>query len=250
MKLLAPLAIVTMLATCFVARAETYLPDVESRQTEFRGRLVDAVTGHPIDGAVIVANWDMVFPSSLPNAEERWKLLSVYETLTDSEGTFAISNLGVAGPPAGWRKAPDAYPRFMALKPGYAIRYGNQSFWHSRHDSLGPPLATPEVLERYANENGIVVVLYDYGSDPNVGSGYRPSPLQYAQSAAAYLKSNVDRVDLSHNGVDARRAIRDQIRAFVVVDRELTRLSARKILWDHGEIGRAIEQARREGIGQ
>ena len=86
----------------------------------FRGRVVDADTKEPIEGAVVVAEW--MTEHDTPTATHT-DLKDVKECLTDKKGTWSIRG------PRGWAKEPISYsslfipytkePEFIVFKPGY-----------------------------------------------------------------------------------------------------------------------------------
>jgi hypothetical protein len=122
-RLVRPIALVLTTACC----APSYLREVDVPAVDFHGRIVDGTTGQPIEGAIVVATWNMYALSVLPEHGPKTTLQDVTETVTDAQGKFVIPNLGVNSPPLGWRPAPGAYPRFMAFKSGYATRFWNQN---------------------------------------------------------------------------------------------------------------------------
>jgi len=59
-----------------------------SHYRDIAGKVIDGVTGKPIEGAVVVAQWTK--PRGIPGLQYR-NLHKVTETLTDKEGAFSIS---------------------------------------------------------------------------------------------------------------------------------------------------------------
>jgi hypothetical protein len=88
----------------------------------YQGRVIDADTKEPIEGAVVVAVWDEI-RSVLPSTESRHK--DVKETLTDKEGRWSI--VGPEGEynqmSGGLRSVTGIFvvedPTFIVFKPGY-----------------------------------------------------------------------------------------------------------------------------------
>ena len=90
----------------------------------FRGRVIDADTKEPIEGAVVVASWYK--ESWIPLGENLVKLKDVKETLTDKNGQWSIrgpSGSGVNSLFYGFAVAGIFYhtrePGFIIFKPGY-----------------------------------------------------------------------------------------------------------------------------------
>ncbi len=140
------------MALCACA-AVTAQPDPRAA---IAGRVVDAATGAPIEGAVVIATWRAEVPPT-PGAiamgiavgghggAER-RTAYVAEALTDREGRFAI--------PA-WSAAEQWYPgsltsaspsiRFLA--PGYAPASATLGSWIAGHGSeLEPGIRGPRVM--------------------------------------------------------------------------------------------------------
>jgi hypothetical protein len=88
----------------------------------FSGKVIDADTGEPIEGAVVVASWIEAWPGI---AGEGSRLKDVKETLTDKSGSWSITG------PKGQMNDEHPYlslllglhytrePEFIIFKPGY-----------------------------------------------------------------------------------------------------------------------------------
>ncbi|OPY89113.1 MAG: hypothetical protein A4E71_00075 [Smithella sp. PtaU1.Bin162] len=85
---------------------------------EFRGRVIDAETKQPIEGAVVVIlydKWPLIGGPGGPNSY----IYKAKETLTDSKGEFhfpPVKSFSLANSDAG--------VRFIFYKPGYMASYG------------------------------------------------------------------------------------------------------------------------------
>ncbi len=86
----------------------------------YRGRVVDAETKQPLEGAVILALWDQDKVSPLSFSSVRY---AVRETVTDADGRFVVDAKAVE------EHAPrrTLHPYFAAFLPGYAA-YGTSGF--------------------------------------------------------------------------------------------------------------------------
>jgi hypothetical protein len=85
---------------------------------EFRGRVIDADTKQPIEGAVVVVlydKWPIISGPSGPNSY----IFHAKETLTDSKGDFYIPSFSSLT-----LSRMDAGIRFIFYKPGYMADYG------------------------------------------------------------------------------------------------------------------------------
>jgi len=83
---------------------------------ETRARIVDEVTGQPIEGAVVVAQWIL---ASIP---ERGPLLHIAESVTDKNGEFVI--------PAWGPKPRRPFTFLKAFSPELLIfKHGYQPLW-------------------------------------------------------------------------------------------------------------------------
>jgi len=108
----------------------------------YRGRVLDAETKQPIEGAAVMAVWWKRSPAPHP-------IISLYdaqETLTDANGNFTIPGIvgGSLNPLAKIRE-----PLFTIFKPGYAA-YGGWSI---------KPISLPDTVQLYEEEGRTVVAL-------------------------------------------------------------------------------------------
>jgi len=100
------------------------IPQVSAGNKTFSGRVIDADTGEPIEGAVVVVYWYSERPSILGDNTE---LEDVKETLTDKNGNWTIvGKKGRSSPPVPFfiilgvttfRYTKE--PEFIIFKPGY-----------------------------------------------------------------------------------------------------------------------------------
>lgn len=103
-------ALVALLGQAAPARLEP--PYLERPEGPYRGRVVDSITGEPIEGAGVLVYWQ----NEDPRYEGQEDLLAARETLTDARGEFLVDASAVERdlPP---RTFP---PRILIYKPGYA----------------------------------------------------------------------------------------------------------------------------------
>lgn len=102
-------ALLALLGQAAPARPEP--PYLERPEGPYRGRVIDSVTGAPIEGAGVLVYWQ----NEDPRYEGQEDLLAVRETLTDARGEFLVDAPDVerSRPP---RTLP---PRILIYKPGY-----------------------------------------------------------------------------------------------------------------------------------
>lgn len=100
------------LARCLVAREpERFL---KGPPRPYRGKVVDAETGAPIAGAVVIAVWEREFTGAGGRLHEFY---DAQEVLTDQAGEFVLDPTEIEG------RAPfnALHPEFRIYKPGYGF---------------------------------------------------------------------------------------------------------------------------------
>lgn len=104
----------TVLVAPLAACAST-LPPTTYKSEPAEAWVVDAVTGKPVEGAVVVAYWEM----SVHGQKVSDDLYSpkIIETVTDSKGHFAIPGWGPEEVCCGFMEPND--PGVLIFKPGY-----------------------------------------------------------------------------------------------------------------------------------
>ena len=80
---------------------------------EFKGKVIDAETKEPIDGAVVVVTYSNHIFRFMP--ESGSFIFDVREALTDKEGDFYIPSYTTVIDPLAWEE----WARFIIFKPGY-----------------------------------------------------------------------------------------------------------------------------------
>lgn len=78
----------------------------------FKGKVIDAETKEPIEGAVVVVAYDKKI---ITGPESNSITMDVRETLTDKEGIFYIPSYTTIIQPLSWEDT----ARFIIFKPGY-----------------------------------------------------------------------------------------------------------------------------------
>lgn len=112
------------------------------------GWVVDAETGKPLEGVIIVANWELRggFEGSTPLGN-----LNVLETVTDASGRYSFpawgprigrGHLGVNSPGL-WLFKPGYRPAGISGNPYYHTMGTSSSFYHGKTLKLEPFRGTP-----------------------------------------------------------------------------------------------------------
>jgi len=127
-----------------------------------QGRVVDAETNAPIEGAVVIADWKL-YSGGYGHGDRRNSLL-IEQTLTDTDGKFRFDKWGPKTRPA-WEVL-DKAPIIVVLKAGYD--YQNlwndeasnsilrSSYWDGKTVSLRRSVRKP--VERMANWNLLLFI--------------------------------------------------------------------------------------------
>ena len=104
------------LALAFLGTQQIYYSD-----GPWSGRIMDAETKRPIEGAVVVAMWDKIYPTIVISYSS---FFDASETLTDSTGNFVIPAFKAINftPFTRIRR-----PTFEIFKPGYSTAYTSDS---------------------------------------------------------------------------------------------------------------------------
>ena len=122
--------------------------DVNACSEAYHGRAVDAVTGQPIQGAVIVVEWTK---KAIVAMDGPMHVHKIVEGLTDAGGNFTVE--ACAG--IDWNPVTfvNGHPLITIFEPGY-------SPWPLRSDPL-----EPQDFERMLREGGTVKLLRPNGSE-------------------------------------------------------------------------------------
>jgi len=155
--------------------AETVRPDPRA---EIGGRVIDAVTGAPIEGAVIVATWRIELPPS-PAAialgvaigghggSER-RTAYIAEALTDRDGRFSIPAWTAARQWHAGALTSDS-PSIAFFKPGFSPAGATLSGWNGGKSEHEAGLRGPRTMALYAQ-----------GKKPKPDPGFTTSGLAVA----------------------------------------------------------------------
>lgn len=109
-KCLAGFIIGVLLSICIVTPSHAWLI---YHKPEFKGKVIDAETKEPIEGAVVVVVYSKSAFRFDPHTISI--IVEVKETLTDKEGNFSIPSYTTIIDPL----ARESHARFIIFKPGY-----------------------------------------------------------------------------------------------------------------------------------
>ena len=234
-----------MLAVClsvFVSLAEGAEPPTTYSGAAFGGRIVDGETGQPLEGAAVVARWQLYRAHNFMNivGSTEYRVLHVAESVTDAGGFYRIPAWGPIVRPAGWEIEGEEAPLVMAFKPGYGpdsmangIWVSPEGYYRDRYQGFNPRDA--EI--RRSQNDGKDIALYKYGRrpeeptgviDPSVKRTPEMKIREKVNNFAFYLEDNVDNADEEERGDSPKKleAIRAQRQAILMVEQELQRLYA------------------------
>jgi hypothetical protein len=114
MKTIYTLTIIILVMVCSTVCHASWLI---YHKPEYRGRVVDIDTGQPIEGAVVIANYQK--ETLAPPVEPQSSTIHVKETLTDKDGYFFFPSYSTMVQPFSW----EYDVSFLIFKPGY-LCYG------------------------------------------------------------------------------------------------------------------------------
>jgi len=219
------------------------------------GRVVDAATGKPLEGAVVVADWTLWHRGLLVSGD-RTRRLWVAEAITDAQGRYQVPGWGPIERPFGWDMHPLGVddPNIAVFAPGYEPEF----FINSNGAEGMPPFNPPEARLRRSFWDGRDLRLYRYGtidrnagrnlgSDPSVKSTPETRALARLESFASHLERNVHEADGRDEPNDSprrREFMERQRTAFLLADDALRQFTGKPRIWSWG-INDFVTQLRR-----
>lgn len=227
----------------------------------FGGRIVDGETGQPLEGAVVVARWQLYRAHNFMDivGSTEFRLLHVVEAITDAGGFYRIPTWGPIMRPVGWEVQGEEDPLIMAFKPGYGPDSVGNGIWVSAevYNRDGYQGFNPRDAKIRRSENdGKDIVLYKYGKHPKEPTGVidpsakRTPEMEIRENVgnfAFYLEDNVGNADEEERGDSPKKleAIRAQRQAILMVEQELQRLYAPQRYTS--QLGIILQEIVREG---
>jgi len=112
----------------------------------YKGRVIDAETKKPLEGAVVLAVWQRV---SAGVVQKAYGFLDAEEVLTDSNGRFVVGK----DAPASW------IPGTWVHGPDITIFYPGYGFYPRYHASPPMPLGGTEMLLKLMEKEELVIEL-------------------------------------------------------------------------------------------
>jgi len=211
-----------------------WIPDVPDHVGDFRGRVIDGISGQPISGVVVVTYWEMLDELPVPRVVGRGRLFDAADAMTDEDGQFVIPDLGKSDPPLTWKRDPTAYPRLWFYKTGYDYLALARGTWDSGTDPIrGEPLNPPELQRAHDASKGKLVVLYPNGRQPKHTwdqPARTASSADVAIAAASYLSGILWLVQ-DHSPSEERRMATKLARGISIVDTDIFRLTGKRHTW-------------------
>lgn len=239
-------------AFSFAVMAGENLPAAYSG-AKIAGRIVDKETGEPIEGAVVVASWQVyrieqtrLKLSTVPKTN---KLFYIAEALTDAQGRYVIPAWEPIERTGEWRISPYFDPVLAIFKPGYDPEYRNNVAWQKGSETGPPYNAASASLLRFV-DNGMEIGLCRYGhckSEPLPQEAHvaktQPPEIQGMLKVFAFAMHLQDNVRISDErifegvmppGMFQRHldTFLKQQNAIRLVDEEALRLTSRPFQWD------------------
>jgi len=206
-----------------------------------RGRIVDAATGEPLAGAVIVAAWVIspTFHENLHGAT-KFKLIHLVETISDDAGIYLVPAWGPIERPASWEKYRSDDPTMSVFKPGFEPVFPLNVTYQTK-EQTGPPFNSSEVAVLRSAYDGKDIALFRYGKGYKDWQLRNPGPnsIQLTpesftagllENYASSLARNADRADydaIQSHSPARLNAMRLQRRAVLLVDEELRKFGSR-----------------------
>ena len=193
---------------------------------EVKGRVVDAETGAPVEGAVVEAAWNVrhvAWAPILGSAHSGTpKIIRVAEALTDQDGRFAVA--GRPEVPGGWERDALAFPLIWFFKPGYEPDRRGPGGFLTGVDAYREPLNPPKLFVPYTNEEGAVIALHRRGANEKA--------LDKLASMASFLDGNLMFAEgLGPQGGATLDNMAAERRALLMVDAEIRKLAGRPHWW-------------------
>lgn len=208
-----------------------------------RGQVVDAETGAPIAGAVVVAAWTVRRAPLLPGLtaahSSRFRCVHVVERVTGADGRFDVPD--VPEIPAGWEKDRRGFPMIWIFHPGFEPEWRDPGRLRTGLDTYREPLNPPALGKPYTEEKGALVALYRHGRAPIPSKeadwpvhrrGAREKALDKLTQMAAFLESNVAfAADMDPHNAATLENMRAERTALRLVDEEIRGLGAEPPDW-------------------
>ena len=199
------------------------------------GRVVDAATGTPLAGAVVVAAWSIHRLLYLSGDEIRQ--LEVQEVLTDTEGRYRLPGWGPIARPAAWGMLGGNDPRIAVFKPGYEP----EIFLNSQPGPITMEFNKPDASLRLSLWDGKDLAVQRYGAidrrsptvvDPGVGAhSPQAQSLTKLYRFAAFLEDNIrgaeDSADAPASSERRMLFMQRQREALLMTDDALRELTGR-----------------------
>lgn len=124
------------------------------------GRVLDARTGAPLEGAVVLATWKISGCCATVQAPARQRVVAVSEALTDAQGKYRIEAWGPIDRPLGYERVAGFDPMISVFKPQYEPAPLMNVSWQS-----GSPINDFATSTLQSIHDGQDIRLMPYGED-------------------------------------------------------------------------------------
>ena len=153
----------------------------------FKGRVIDAGTKEPIEGAVVVT---VYWKKTAGPAESYESIINVRETLTNKDGEFSIPSYTTVIQPLSWTSRVD----FIIFKPGYGRFPDGQVYpprdWLMRASFSDPYLGFWE--EFFGGETGVAKEISV--TEMKVGAEWRKEKVVFGLVELPRLRTREERL--------------------------------------------------------
>jgi hypothetical protein len=157
----------------------------DARSEDYHGQVVDAETGKPIQGAVVLAEWHKKPRISMSDINY---FHNARETVTDGEGKFSLDS----SPGIDWNPLTyvDQAPYIVVFYPSY------RPFTDAYPEDIGVKGGMKEIADAF--ERGVVVKLKELRSEKELRKftskgGFGPIMAPYAEISNLFRLFNIQR---------------------------------------------------------
>jgi hypothetical protein len=130
---------------------------------EISGRVIDAKTGEAIEGAVIVASWQIFEPSFFHAGAVA--TFHAGEAVSGKDETYTVPSWDSIPRPFGWEMEGGEDPVLYIFKPGYESEVKGNVKWRTAVQT-GPPFNARSASVRRSVHDGKDIAMYTLGTKP------------------------------------------------------------------------------------
>ncbi len=198
---------------------------------EINGRVIDVKTGEAIEGAVIVASWQIFEPTFFHAGAVA--TFHAGEAVSGKDGTYIVPCWGPIRQPFGWEMDGGQDPVLYIFKPGYESEVNGNVKWRTAVQT-GPPFYARSASVRRSVHDGQDIALYTLGTKPRrqyvKDPSLKPPPIE-ERTITRFKRHLGSIVFFSKNREETRNNLRQ---ALVLADKEARRVLGSKHYWSYG----------------